>query len=152
MRACAGLIHRLDRDASGLLVFSKNHDAFRSLKEQFFKHTVDRIYMAVVHGKLKPEKDRIRSRLVEIPDGSVHSTKRPDHGELATTDYQVIRTNGELSLVRVTLQTGRKHQIRVHLSERGAPIVGDPIYATNDSPPAPRLMLVATQLTFDHPR
>lgn len=157
--ARVGLIHRLDRDASGLLVFSKNHEAFRSLKQQFFEHSVDRIYTAVVEGKLKPEKDRIRSRLVERADGTVYSTKRADDGEEAITDYQVIRSAGELTLVRVTLQTGRKHQIRVHLSERGAAIVGDTMYATKTAKsggtlpkPSSRLLLLAGELSFDHPR
>ena len=151
-RARVGLIHRLDRDASGLLVFSKNHDAYRSLKEQFFKHTVDRIYLAVVSGKLNPPGGRIESRLVELPDGSVRSSRRPDHGERAISDYKVIRTEARLSLARVTLLTGRKHQIRVHLSERGAPILGDPIYAPKDAPKASRMMLIAAELAFDHPR
>ena len=150
--ARVGLIHRLDRDASGLLVFSKNHVAFRSLKQQFFKHTVDRIYTAVVHGLLNPASGRIRSRLVELPDGSVRSTKRPDHGEEAISEFQVLRTSEGLSLVRVTLETGRKHQIRVHLSERGAPILGDVVYAPKDAPPAPRLLLMASELALDHPQ
>src|SRR5207237_1249712 len=85
-QARLGLIHRLDRDASGLLVFSKNHEAFRSLKQQFFKHTVKRIYSAVVDGKLNPPGGRIKSRLVELPDGSVRSTKRQDGGERAISD------------------------------------------------------------------
>jgi 23S rRNA pseudouridine1911/1915/1917 synthase len=151
-RPRAGLIHRLDRDASGLLVFSKNHEAFRSLKEQFFKHTVERIYTAVVHGRLNPARGRIHTRLVELTDGSVRSTKRPDHGEDAISEYQVIRTAGKLSLVRVTLHTGRKHQIRVHLSERGAAILGDSVYAPKDVPQAPRLLLMASELSLDHPR
>jgi 23S rRNA pseudouridine1911/1915/1917 synthase len=147
-----GLIHRLDRDASGLLVFSKNHETYRGLKEQFFQHTVDRIYLALVRGKLEPDQGRIKSRLVELPDGSVRSTKRPDAGELAISEYQVIRSVGELQLVRVTLFTGRKHQIRVQLSERGAAILGDRMYAEKDSPPAPRLMLAAVELGLTHPR
>ncbi|HEX3356672.1 MAG TPA: RluA family pseudouridine synthase [Tepidisphaeraceae bacterium] len=149
--ARVGLIHRLDRDASGLLVFSKTHEAFRLLKEQFFKHTVDRVYTAVVYGKLKPAEGRIDSRLVELPDGSVHSTKRKDHGERAISDYQVLRTAGDLSLVRVTLFTGRKHQIRVHLAEHRTPILGDPMYGSKDAPGASRLLLAATALSFAHP-
>ena len=76
-RARVGLIHRLDRDASGLLIFSKNHQAYESLKRQFFKHTVDRIYLAVVHGKLNPPAGMIESRLVELPNGSVRASRRP---------------------------------------------------------------------------
>jgi 23S rRNA pseudouridine1911/1915/1917 synthase len=151
-RARLGLIHRLDRDASGLLVFSKHHDAFRALKKQFFDHTVDRIYSAVICGNLKPDKDRIRSRLVEHADGSVHSTKREDRGEEAITDYQVIRRAGDYSLVRVKLFTGRKHQIRAHLAERGAPIVGDRIYGPEEVNNTSRLLLAATELSLDHPR
>jgi 23S rRNA pseudouridine1911/1915/1917 synthase len=152
-QARVGLIHRLDRDASGLLVFSKNDQAYQSLKRQFFRHTVDRVYLAVVREKLNPRAGRIESRLVELPDGTVRSSRRPDSGERAISDYQVIRTERGLSLVRVTLQTGRKHQIRVHLSERGAPIVGDPVYAPNDEAhSAPRLLLAAVELAFDHPR
>jgi 23S rRNA pseudouridine1911/1915/1917 synthase len=147
-----GLIHRLDRDASGLLVFSKNHEAYRALKEQFFRHTVDRIYLAAVHGKLNPDRGRIKSRLVELPDGSVRSTQRPDAGELAISEYEVIQTAGDLQLVRVTLFTGRKHQIRVHLSERNAPILGDRMYSPKDSPAAPRLMLAAVELGLVHPQ
>jgi len=149
-RARVGLIHRLDRDASGLLIFSKNHQAYESLKRQFFKHTVDRIYLAVVHGKLNPPAGMIESRLVELPNGSVRASRRPGHGERAVTEFKVINTRRDLQLVRVKLLTGRKHQIRAHLSERKAPIVGDTVYGEKDN--APRLMLAAVELAFDHPR
>jgi len=145
-----GLIHRLDRDASGLLVFSKNAPAYESLKRQFFEHTVERVYHAVIDGALKPPAGRIESKLVERTDGTVFSTTRKSGGEHAMTDYKTVRRTGTLSLVRVTLQTGRKHQIRVHLSERGRPIVNDPLYS--DSPRTGRLMLAATELAFDHPK
>lgn len=170
-----GLIHRLDRDASGLLVFSKTHEAYLSLKRQFFAHTVERVYTAVVEGVPTPRSGRVQSRLVERADGTVYSTPRPGVGERAVTDYEAVeeRTGplGRRSLVRVTLQTGRKHQIRVHLSERGAPVVGDPMYAGparnrggkaerckrsstrgRPEPRVERLMLAATKLAFDHPR
>src|SRR5437870_2251094 len=73
-RTRVGLIHRLDREASGLLVFSKSQLAYRSLKTQFFKHTVGREYQAIVHGKPSPPKGRLESRLIEWRDGTVHST------------------------------------------------------------------------------
>ena len=153
-----GLIHRLDRDASGLLVFSKTHEAYRSLKQQFFDHSVERVYTAVVEGIPTPRAGRIESRLVERADGTVYSARRPGEGEKAVTHYETVDTRGGRSLLRVTLHTGRKHQIRVHLSERGTPIVGDKMYAKpaggglKKGEAAPRLMLAATRLSFTHPR
>jgi 23S rRNA pseudouridine1911/1915/1917 synthase len=146
-----GLIHRLDRDASGLLIFSKNERAYASLKQQFFDHSVERIYHAVIEGTLKPTEGRIESNLVERTDGSVFSsTRKSGGGEHAITDYKVVRVAGKRSLVRIKLHTGRKHQIRVHLAERGRPIINDPVYS--DAPRTGRLMLTATELTFNHPK
>jgi 23S rRNA pseudouridine1911/1915/1917 synthase len=153
-----GLIHRLDRDASGLLVFSKTHDAYLSLKRQFFEHSVERVYTAVVQGAPTPPAGRVESRLVERADGTVYSTRQPGEGERAVTEYEVVERGKGRSLVRVSLHTGRKHQIRVHLSERGAPIVGDTMYGKAPSRPkekrqvAERLMLAAVRLSFTHPR
>ena len=155
-----GLIHRLDRDACGLLVFYKTHEAYRSLKQQFFDHTVQRVYTAVLEGVPTPRAGRIESRLVERADGTVYSTRRRGEGVSAVTDYEVVDVRGARSLVRVTLHTGRKHQIRVHLSERGTPILGDTMYRRREqggggptTQPAPqRLMLAATTLSFTHPR
>jgi 23S rRNA pseudouridine1911/1915/1917 synthase len=149
-KARVGLIHRLDRDASGLLVFSKNSAAFRSLKSQFFEHSVLRTYHAIVKGVPSPSRGRIESRLVELPDGKVKSTRRRDAGERAISDYETVESIAGTSVVRVTLETGKKHQIRVHLAERGCPIVNDPLY--NPDPRRGRLMLIATTLEFDHPR
>lgn len=150
-RACMGLIHRLDRAASGLLVFSKNDAAYRSLKGQFFHHTVRREYLAVVHGTLTPPQGRVENRLAEHADGTVHTTRHTLRGQVAITDYSVIKTEGRLCLVRVRLQTGRKHQIRVHMAGLGHPIVGDSVYGPKP-PKSPRLMLCATRLALEHPR
>ncbi len=144
-----GLIHRLDRDASGLLVFSKSDQAHRSLKRQFFLHTVQRTYLAVTDGVPTPAAGRVESRLVERPDGTMHTTDREGAGELAVTEYQTISRQDGKAVVRATLHTGRKHQIRVHLSQRGAPIIGDSVY--NPTRPAARLMLAAVVLGFVHP-
>ena len=149
-RARVGLIHRLDRDASGLLVFSKNPAAFRSLKSQFFEHSVLRVYHAIVKGVPSPPSGRIETRLVEMPDGRVKSTRRRDAGERAISAYETVESLGKVSLVRVKLETGKKHQIRVHLAEMRCPIVNDPLY--NTDPRSGRLMLIAATLEFDHPR
>lgn len=150
-RARVGLIHRLDRDASGLLIFSKNDAAYRALKTQFFHHTVVREYRAVVHGTPSPPADRIETRLAERADGTVHSIREAHRGERAVSKYDVLKTERKLSFVRVKLETGRKHQIRVHLAGRGTPIVGDTVYGPKDAR-APRLMLAATRLVIEHPR
>ncbi len=152
--ARVGVIHRLDRDARGLLVFSKNHDAFRELKRQFFEHTVQRIYTAVVDGVPAP-RATIDTHLLERADGQMYSTTQPGKGQRAVTEYEMIRNNGKRALLRVTLRTGRKHQIRAHLSQRNTPVVGDSVYG-NSAPiepgTPPGLMLAATHLAFAHPR
>jgi len=150
-RAQIGVIHRLDRDASGLLVFSKNHPAYLHLKRQFLEHSVQRVYTAVVHGAPNPPSGRIQSRLVQLPDGVVRQTFVPAKGELAITDYRLLKTIGTLSLLRVSLLTGRKHQIRAHLSQHNHPIVGDPLYGNAKDDKSP-LLLAATTLAITHPR
>lgn len=149
-RANAGVIHRLDRDAAGLLVFSKRHEAYRELKQQFFEHKVERVYSAVTEGIPNPASGKIETSLVELPDGSVHSTRQFGKGQHAATGYEVLRKGNHRALVRVTLFTGRKHQIRVHLSERGTPILGDKVYGKGKA--GEPLMLLAVKLGFVHPR
>src|SRR3989440_7007355 len=122
-RARAGIVHRLDRDASGLLVFSKNNQAHQSLKRQFFAHTVLREYLAVVHGKVSPPKGRIESNLVELKDGSVRDTHAPGKGQNAVTEYAVVKQGEKMALGSVRLRTGRKHQIRAHFTQRKNPVV-----------------------------
>lgn len=145
-----GLIHRLDRDASGLLVFAKTEPAYDSLKTQFYRHKVERAYLAVVEGKPNPPAGRIDTYLMELPDGRVVRVRQRGKGQHAITDYQTIESKGDRSLVEVTLHTGRKHQIRSHLSQRNCPIVGDEMYGSrHDDEP---LHLCAVRLGFTHPR
>lgn len=143
-----GLIHRLDRDASGLLVFSKNKRAYESLKTQLFHRTMKRVYLAVVHGIPDPPAHRIESRLLELPDGRVVSTRRHAAGERAITDYETIAQKSDRAILRVTLLTGRKHQIRAHMSEAGHPIIGDRMYGSESKSP---LQLCAVELGFSDP-
>ncbi len=145
-----GVIHRLDRDVSGLLVFSKHREAFENLKDQFLKHSVMRIYSAVVHGVPEPAAGKVDNYLVEYADGTVHVTKDRKKGEQAVSEYKVLRSQAGRSWVRVVLHTGKKHQVRVHMASLNCPIVGDTVYGRSDG--APRLMLMSTELEFDHPR
>jgi len=149
-QARAGIVHRLDRDASGLLVFSRNNSAHQSLKKQFFKHTVLREYLAVVHGTVAPPAGRIESNLVELKDGSVRDTHAPRKGQKAVTDYEVIAQGEKIAVVRVRLETGRKHQIRAHFAQKKNPVVGDSVYE-GPQPPGTLLLLAAVKLGFDHP-
>jgi len=146
-----GLIHRLDRDASGLLVFAKSLAAFDSLKAQFYHHSVGRVYEARVHGVPRAKSGTIESHLVESKDGQVFVTRDERKGQHAITHYDVVESADGFSRLRVKLETGRKHQIRVHLSGRGHPIVGDTVYG-----PQPLalegLQLRAIELDLDHPR
>jgi 23S rRNA pseudouridine1911/1915/1917 synthase len=145
-----GVVHRLDRDASGLLVFAKSGSAFNSLKAQFFHHTVHRVYQAIVSPAPRLTAARIETRLIERADGTVHSARGDQRGQRAETHFSVAKRRGDFALLRVTLHTGRKHQIRAHLAEIGSPILGDEDYGGKKS--AGGLMLAAVELGFEHPR
>lgn len=146
-----GLIHRLDKDASGLLVFSKSPRAYESLKLQFADKTARRTYRAIVFGQPEPAEGVIHNLLVEFADGTVHGTKNIQHGEEAITHYKTVERRGKHTMLDVRLETGRKHQIRVHLAELGTPIAGDPVYHPHANQ-APRLLLVAVELELRHPK
>jgi 23S rRNA pseudouridine1911/1915/1917 synthase len=144
------VVHRLDRETSGVLVFARNFHARERLKEQFAEHSVDRVYVAVVEGVIDPPRGTIRSHLFERADLKMVSVEpRPD-AKLAVTHYRTIQSNDTYSMLEVTLETGRKNQIRAHLSEAGHPVIGDRMYgaATN---PIDRLGLHAKLLGFVHP-
>jgi 23S rRNA-/tRNA-specific pseudouridylate synthase len=175
-RSRIGVIHRLDKDASGLLVFTKNARTYHNLKRQLFHRTVERVYTAVIEGVPTPKDGRIENRLMELHDGRVVRTDDRSEGQMAVTNYQMLAkrrvpkkgtppTPGEaagdvplrdmtkethVSLLKIKLHTGRKHQIRAHFAARKTPILGDPLYGPNPEPPI-RLLLAATALAFDHP-
>jgi 23S rRNA pseudouridine1911/1915/1917 synthase len=150
-------VHRLDKLTSGLVVFARSHLAERMLGRQFRAHTVDRQYVAVVHGHPKPV--TIRTWLVrDRGDGRRGSSTTEGHGKLAVTHLVAVEAIGAFSRVTCRLETGRTHQIRIHLAEQGHPVCGDPVYHIRrdgthvpDESGAPRLALHAELLGFDHP-
>jgi len=149
-------VHRLDKDTSGLLCFAKTRLAERALHEVFQRHTARREYIAVAHGAV--ESRRIESSLVaDRGDGIRGSTRRRGEGQNAVTHVTAVRRLPQATLVRVRLETGRTHQIRVHLSEAGHPLVGETVYirdllrAGREPLPSPRLMLHAATLGLPHP-
>jgi 23S rRNA pseudouridine1911/1915/1917 synthase len=144
------IVHRLDREASGLLVFAKTIEAKEGLQDQFKDHTAGRQYVAVVEGRVGTDQFTIRSYLAENAALHVYSTRKSGAGKLAVTHVRVLKRNAKTTLVEVRLETGRKHQIRVHLAERGHPIVGDKAYGRTN--PIRRLALHGAHLAFRHPR
>jgi 23S rRNA pseudouridine1911/1915/1917 synthase len=144
------VVHRLDRETSGVLIFAKNAYAREQLKEQFAAHTVDRVYIAVIEGAMDPEEGTFRSFLRERRDLKMESVDEHPDAKYAVTHYRTVETNGRYSMLEVTLETGRKNQIRAHLSEAGHPILGDRMYGSEVNPIG-RLGLHAKLLGFDHP-
>jgi len=144
------VVHRLDREASGLLVFAKTIESKERLQSQFKDHSAGRRYVAVVQGRLSEDSFSVRSYLAENAAYRVYSTPKKNIGKLAVTHVTVLKRNPKTSLVEVRLETGRKHQIRVHLAERGNPIIGDQTYGTKSGSIA-RLALHGVQLDFRHP-
>ena len=147
------VVHRLDRATSGLLAFAKTKRAELGLAAQLRTHTMAREYLCVAHGEMTSQ--RIESRLVvDRGDGLRGSTTRAGAGKLAITHVEAIRRLRGATLCRVRLETGKTHQIRIHLAEIGHPLVGEQVYI-RDFRGAPiaaaRLMLHATRLAFDHP-
>lgn len=150
-------VHRLDKDTSGLVVFARTVAAERGLGKQFHAHTVTRRYLAVVAGHLGPQ--RIATRLVrDRGDGRRGSTDLPDVGKEAVTHVEVVERLPGYTLLGCRLETGRTHQIRIHLAERGHPVCGDKVYHIRpdgsvrpDTSRAPRLALHAAELGFTHP-
>src|SRR5258708_1385138 len=148
------VVHRLDRETSGILVFAKNFAARETLKEQFAEHSPDRVYVAIVEGVFDQSHGTIRSHLFEKKNLRMVSVDRLDQypsAKLAVTHYRTIAWTANFSMLEVTLETGRKNQIRAHLSEAGHPVVGDQFYGATQNPLG-RLGLHAKLLGFDHPK
>ena len=145
------IVHRLDRETSGLLVFAKSAAAKRRLQSQFEARTVERRYVAVVEGRMADERGTLKSRLREDRALRVRPTRDRSAGREAITDYRVIARGAGTTLLELSLVTGRRGQIRVQLAALGHPIVGDRAYGPARDP-LRRLCLHATRLTFAHPR
>jgi len=145
------VVHRLDRLASGLLVFATSRDAKAALQVQFAARTVERGYLAVVEGRPARPAGTIITRLVDEEPGRVRATRDPGRGRVAVTHWRVVRPGARHTLVEVRLETGRRNQIRVHLAGLGHPIAGDAAYGSRTDPLG-RLALHAHVLAFRHPR
>jgi 23S rRNA pseudouridine1911/1915/1917 synthase len=147
------VVHRLDRETSGVLIFAKTFHAREALKEQFAAHSTDRVYIAIIEGTLESARGSFRSHLLERRDLRMVSVKPSvthKDAKHAITHYRTIEKNAKYSMLEVTLETGRKNQIRAHLSEAGHPIVGDQFYGSTVNPLG-RLGLHAKLLGFTHP-
>lgn len=142
------VVHRLDKDTSGLVVFAKNQDIKNKLQNNWEK--VNRGYVAIVNGKTK-DKDTLKSYLMETKTLYVYSTQDKKNGKLAITEYEKQAENKKLTLLKIKLKTGRKNQIRVQLNDNGNPIVGDKKYGDIKFDPLRRLCLDANFLDFIHP-
>ncbi len=148
-------IHRLDRDTSGLLVIAKSPRLAQRIKEQFKARKPEREYIALVKGQLKSSRGTFRSFLITDEDLNQYSTRNEREGKLAITHYETISSYKDATRVRVTLETGRRNQIRVHFAEAGHPVIGDlryrPAQAEHAAWPHRRLALHASLLGFFHP-
>jgi RluA family pseudouridine synthase len=142
------VVHRLDRDTSGVLIFAKSEEAMLRLKTQW-KQT-EKKYLAVVHGRCEKSSGTIESYLAEDKAYNVYATSDRTKGRLSRTDYTVLRKTRRYSLLELVLLTGRKNQIRVHLAGIGHPIVGDAKYGKADDR-QPRMALHARSISFKHP-
>lgn len=144
------IVHRLDRDTSGLMVFAKSIEAKERLQHNWNNMVLSRKYLAVVEGKPEPAEGEVRSYLAENSRYEVYSTNNPEEGQLAVTRYKTLRSRNGYSLMEVSLDTGRKNQIRVHMKDLGHPIIGDRRYGAKSSP-IHRMALHAQTLRFVHP-
>ena len=150
-RCHAHVVHRLDRDTSGLLLVSKSKEVSRRFEEDWKGTVYDRRYVAVAWGKLEPPKGEVRSWLTD-GEYCVLSSPTDNGGKLAVTHYEVKQTSRRYSLVELRLDTGRRNQIRVHLRDLQHPVVHDPMYGYKDDvSPVNRLCLHAYRLCFKHP-
>jgi 23S rRNA pseudouridine1911/1915/1917 synthase len=142
------IVHRLDRDTSGVLVFAKTEQVKRFLQDNWKEF--DKTYIAVIHGKLAEKEGIITTYLVENSANRMYSVNNPEKGKFSKTGYKVLKENARFSLLEINLFTGTKNQIRVHFSEKGNPVAGDKIYGESEKG-IKRLALHSKSLTIIHP-
>lgn len=147
-----GIVHRLDKETSGCLVVAKNDVAHQALSKQFAARTVEKVYLALVAGKLRKKTGVIENQIGRHPVHRQRMSVMSRRGRAAKTEYRVVRSSEEASLVECKLHSGRTHQIRVHLHHLGNPVLGDKIYGARFARDFPRQMLHAWKLGFHHPR
>lgn len=144
------VVHRLDKDTSGIMLFAKNEQTKQALQENWKEKVLERTYTAVVEGEVKKNQGTIKSWLTESKTFKMYSSSFDNGGKEAITHYKKIRSNRNYTLLEVNLETGRKNQIRVHMEDLGHPIVGDKKYGAHGNP-MKRLGLHATTLVLIHP-
>jgi 23S rRNA pseudouridine1911/1915/1917 synthase len=148
-----GIVHRLDKDTSGIMVIAKTESVHRLLVECFKNRQLKKEYLAVVHGLLKEKEGRIVAPIGRHPVQRQKMAVRQFGGKHAASSWQVIEEfNNRFSLVKISIETGRTHQIRVHMAHLGCPVVGDRVYGPGkDNKKFPRQLLHASRLVFHHP-
>jgi 23S rRNA pseudouridine1911/1915/1917 synthase len=144
------VLHRLDRETSGVMMFSKSQEVQTTMQNNWREMVMQRTYTVIVEGKVEKPEGSISSRLIESKAMKVHTTQKKDEGQLAVTFFKIIKQLKDYAMLEVTLETGRKNQIRVHMEEMGNPVAGDKKYGAKTNP-LQRLGLHASLLIFKHP-
>ena len=144
------IVHRLDRDTSGVMLFAKSEKVQKLFQNSWNDIIRERVYIAIAEGKVAPPEGEISSYLRENANRVVYSSQEQGDGQWAVTHYETIQSNNDFSLLKMSLRTGRKNQIRVHLMDIGHPIVGDKKYGSKQNPIG-RMGLHATVIAFQHP-
>lgn len=151
-----GVVHRLDRYTSGVILIARHDAAHRSLAAQFAERRIEKVYLALVHGQLRADQGRIEAPIARDPVRRVRMSARRKTGRAAVTEYRVLRRYRGFTLLEAYPRTGRTHQIRTHLASIGHPVVGDPTYGAprriEGLPPLGRYFLHALRIRFLHPR